>query len=236
MAAALVGHIDSPGRSPYSQDSERGIEVAQIRHGGDRSGHGVIDPQRLQHLHEQILAGDVIASSELFGLVHRPLAATVKKRMGGQVGWDEAGDLATDAIVEYLKSPGRFDPGRAGLFGYLVLVAHRDALNLVRDRLTERKNLDRFVELRPSDGNDPSGRTRDKIDADRILRDHRADIVKDEGDEEVLKLFLSGESETVVYADCLGIAHLPESEQTDIVKQRRDRIEKRLRRLREDLK
>lgn len=195
----------------------------------------MIDPSRLQRLHERILAGDAIASSELFVLLHRPIAATVKKRVG-QLGWDEAGDLATDAIVEYTRSPEHFDPARAGLFGYLVLIAHRDALNLVRNRRTERKNLDRLVELSASDGNDPTDGNDARLDADRIIQNHLADIVTEEGDEMVLRLFLGGERETAAYAECLGIAHMPESEQTRLIKQRRDRIEKRIRRLRGNLK
>lgn len=75
-----------------------------------------------------------------------------------------------------------------------------------------------------------------KIDADGILREHRTEIVRDDGDEAVLRLYLDGEKETRAYAEALGVADRPAPEQQRIVKARKDRIEQRLKRLREVLK
>lgn len=86
-----------------------------------------------------MVAGDVTATSDLFKTVHGALAASLRKRLRAAISWEDAGDRATDAIVEYAKAPWKFDPARAGLFGYLLMLARGDALNLLRDRGAERK-------------------------------------------------------------------------------------------------
>jgi DNA-directed RNA polymerase specialized sigma24 family protein len=191
---------------------------------------------RLQAIHERVLSGDPSASSDLFLALQRSLARVVYGRhRTGRLSWEDAGDLATDAIVAYLGAPGRFDFARASLFSYLVLIADRDALNLIRDRATKKKNLARFVELAATDGNvtdDPGDR---RLDAERLLRNHWDKIVEDETDRRVLELMLNGEQETAAYAAALGVSHLAPADQRNLVKQRRDRIEKRLKRLGESL-
>ncbi len=92
----------------------------------------MIDREALDRIHARLLAGDVVASSDLFRLVHRPLTVTIRNRVGTLITWEDAADAATDAIVEYTRMPGRFDPSRSGLFGYLLLIARRDALSLLR--------------------------------------------------------------------------------------------------------
>jgi hypothetical protein len=196
----------------------------------------VLDRARLEKLHERVLEGDPKASAETFTMLHRPIASSVRRRLGGRVSWEEATDAATDAIVAYVKSPDRYDAARAGLLGYLTLVAYRDALNLLRDRRAEQEKHMRSVELSTSGGKDQGEAANAKLDADRILRDFSEKIIVDDGDEQVLRLFLEGERDTAAYAVRLGIAHLPEAEQRKIVKQRRDRIDQRLQRLKEVLK
>lgn len=196
----------------------------------------MIERDRLLRLHERILAGDVTATSDLFLLVHQALTRTVRSRSHGRLDWDDAGDLATDAILAYAAAPARFDPAQAGLFGWLTLIAHRDAMNRLRSYRSEERKRQRVVELGVEGGKDFGQQANDRMDADRILRDHAGDVVQDDGDEQVLRLFLAGERETEAYATELGIAHLPRTEQQQVVKQRRDRIEQRLRRLKGVLK
>ncbi len=75
-----------------------------------------------------------------------------------------------------------------------------------------------------------------RLDADRILREHRDRLVREDGDETVLRLYLEGVKETVAYAEALGLVGLSPAEQKKAVKTRKDRIEQRLKRLREVLK
>jgi RNA polymerase sigma-70 factor (ECF subfamily) len=191
------------------------------------------DRNVLHQIHLRVVDGDVTAPSELFVAVQGPLAATVRQRLGGQISLEDAGDMATDAILEYLRQPDRFDPSRSGLFGYLLMIARGDALNHLRDMGKAASNFARLVELWLPDGNttDEDSELR-RLDAERILRDHRADLVRDDGDDEVLRLYLEGERATAEYSAALGVQHLTEAEQQDLVKTRKDRIEQRLKRLR----
>jgi hypothetical protein len=196
----------------------------------------MINRDTLNRLHARIMQGDVTATSDLFKTAHGALAATLRKRLGSVASWEDAGDRATDAIVEYSKSPQKFNRSKGGLFGYLLLIARGDALNLARDKGNERKNRARLVELSAADGNTLEEAPDVRLDADRILRDHHAEVIRDDGDDKVLRLFLEGEKKTVAYAEALGIAALPRAEQKRIVKVRKDRIEQRLKRLREGQK
>lgn len=189
--------------------------------------------EELRRLHDRVLAGDQVASAEVFKALQKPIAATIRSRRS--IAWDVAIDLATDAIVSYLKAPARFEPNRASLFTYLVMIADRDALNHIRDSATEQKNVGRVVELERSAGNIYSESPEHRLDAETIMARHRDELVTDPEDERVLLLMLEGEQETAEYARALGIDDRPELEQRRLVKQRRDKLEKRLLRLREKI-
>lgn len=188
--------------------------------------------EELRNIHGRHLAGDPTASADLFRTVHRAVGATIYRQhrsMG--LSWDDALDLSTDAIVAYLSAPARYDPTRSSLATYLVMIARGDALNLVTSRTNKKKSHSRFVELTVVERNEGVDTDFSRLDAERIVRDHGAEIVRDDGDEAVLRLFLSGEDSTEEYARALGASDLGEEEQRQLVKQRRDRIEKRLQRL-----
>lgn len=194
------------------------------------------DRDAIEGLHARIVTGEPTATADLFAAVHAKLTRTIRKNVGRAISWEEAADTATDAIVAYANDPGRFDPARGRLFGYLLVIARGDALNAARDTRTERKNVTRLVELSAADGKSMEEAPDVTLDAARIIRDHHAAIVRDDGDDAVLRLYLHGERDTAEYATALKIAHLPAAEQRRIVKTRKDRIEQRLKRLREGLK
>jgi DNA-directed RNA polymerase specialized sigma24 family protein len=196
----------------------------------------VIDRDRLSKLHARLLTGDVTATSELFQLAHRALTRVVRSRQDRRLEWDDASDAATDAILSYAAEPGRFDPAQASLFGYLTLIANRDALNLLRKRRGNDRKHEAFVEHDAHGGKDTQWQPNARMDATRILEEHYDTIVQEAGDEHVLELYLLGERDTDAYAIKLGISDLDVAEKQRIVKQRRDRVEQRLRRLKEALK
>lgn len=195
----------------------------------------MIDRERLLELHRRIRKGDPAAAGELFALVHRGLTATIWKRPFARRNWETAADLATDAIVEYLKAPEKFDDSKSSLFSYLVMIARGDALNYIRTSVRKQEGHDRVVELSAAEGNPISESADFKVDADRIMTTYRNELIKDAGDEEVLRLYLAGENETAAYAEALKLEHLSFPEQKKQVKTRRDRIEQRLKRLKETL-
>jgi DNA-directed RNA polymerase specialized sigma24 family protein len=168
----------------------------------------------------------------LFIATQKPIAAVLLRRFcNAGLTWEEAGDLATDAIVSYLSEPQRFDPNRASLFTYLVTIANGDALNLCRDRRREQKNHTRLVELSAAEGNVLDGGADDRLDAERLIRAHIDKVAETDVDRQVLELMLQGERDTTTYAAVLGVAHLPIAEQRGAIKKCRDKIEKRLKRL-----
>ena len=188
----------------------------------------------LEALHGRVLADDPTASAELFEAVHRPLWRVLVRTFGGLLE-EDAVDLATDAIVEYLGKPNRFQPEKASLFTYLAVIAKGDALNRLRSIAISKGHHQRFVELQDPDGNIQDDATDTRMAAQSILEKYGSQIVENETDIAVLKLMLMGESETDTYAAALGIQNLPQEERKALVKKYRDKIEKRLKRVGEYL-
>jgi RNA polymerase sigma-70 factor (ECF subfamily) len=189
--------------------------------------------QILDAIHLRILADDPTASNDLFELVHRPLWRVITGAYGGRgLSEEQAIDSATDALAEYIRNAHKYDSSRAGLFTYLAVIAKRDALNRLRSSITYSRHLHKLVELEGAHGNighEDSAATR--IDAETILRRYGDRIVENDMDVAVLKLMLSGESDTDVYAAAIGAEALPPTQRIAAVKKYRDKIEKRLQRL-----
>lgn len=181
-------------------------------------------------------SSDPTAPAELFQIIHRPLAAIVFRRLRSK-GLDRevAGDLATDAIVEYATAPDRFNPLRSSLLTYLAMIAHRDGLNLLRGRAVASRNFRKLVELSASEGNNSDEQNHAAMDAARIMQKHGRQLATSAEEEKILDLYLAGERDTATYAVALGAEHLGLEEQKALVKQYKDRIEKRLTRLGREL-
>jgi RNA polymerase sigma factor (sigma-70 family) len=196
--------------------------------------------EQLRAIHERVVAGDPAAPSDLFITVQGPIVRVLYGRFrSAGLSWEAAGDLATDALLSYLSAPERFDQERASLFTYLVIIANGDALNRCRDRRKEQKKYAQLVELSAVEGNveeDAQTQIESRIDAERLIRSRIDDIAETDMDRRVLELMLQGERETAAYAVVLGIDELPASAQRSAVKQYRDKIDKRLKRLGETLR
>jgi DNA-directed RNA polymerase specialized sigma24 family protein len=185
----------------------------------------------LLELHRRVLAGDPSASSELFSTIHRPVVSVlVRIHSRRLLPPEDAGDLATDALVDYLRHPGKYDPERSSLFSYLCMIAKGDALNLFQARRREREKTLRVVELSHGDRNIADMDTCN-LDAETIISRYGAELFDDEHDVQVLKLMLAGEKDTDTYASAIGLGGATQAAKNAAVKQRRDRLEKRLRRL-----
>ena len=190
----------------------------------------------LLKLHERILSGDPSASSELFSSIHRPLVGVLLKQFrSGGIGPEDASDLATDAVIEYLRVPQRFNPERASLYSYLAVCAKGDALNLLQSRRRAWEGTKRFVELSKGKRNMEEAAIDTELDAIAIIKRHGAELADDKYDLEVLRLMLMGEKDTEVYAAAIGLGGAERAEKNAAVKLRRDKLEKRLSRLGERL-
>lgn len=191
--------------------------------------------ESLNIIHEQLLAGSRSASRDLFLTALRPLERYLASEMPS-LAEDERHDVATDAVLTYLNDPSRCDTSRASLWTYFCMVAKADALDLARKkarraRLIEASGHD--VELWGGGANDVS-EAEDAIDARHIIQGHGHRLATNPAEERLLTLLLAGESATERLAEALGLAPgEPDAER--LVKQAKDRMALRMRRLRDVL-
>jgi RNA polymerase sigma-70 factor (ECF subfamily) len=146
------------------------------------------------------------------------------------------------AVTHYLKDPERFDPARGGLVAYLAMVVRGDVLNELdarRRRRTHEVTSDRLVELDLLDRNiTVEEEALDAVDRIDVAPETAAAALKalselSEVDRKVLEMMVSGVRATSAYAAVLGISHLPDGLQRKAVKRHKDRLQKRLERLRD---
>ncbi len=190
---------------------------------------------QLDDLHQRIIAGSRSASRDLFIAALGPLTAFLAKSHPALRN-DEAHDLATDAVVLYLKNPNRCDLGRASLWTYLCMVAGADAVDQFRTEARRRQLLEKAAD----DVADWARRANDvldvniSIDARRIMELHGHKLASSDSERRLLALILDGEKSTKLFAEALGLE--PGAAETDdLVKQAKDRIKLRLKRLRDVL-
>jgi hypothetical protein len=107
-----------------------------------------------------------------------------------------------------------------------------DAMNAGRNESNRREKFSEFaVEVEKVGGNSYVISPETRVDAERIMSQYQAEIIVEDGDREVLRLFLEDERDYEAYAAALGISHLAPEQKRAEVKRRKDRIEKRLERL-----
>lgn len=138
-----------------------------------------------------------------------------------------AHEAAGDALVGFLKDPGRYDAGRRSLVGYLRMAAERDLLNLLRRERRHFPKRRRRVEL--------DGLAGKEIGSDLLRWDDFPALaaVRDslsERDRRVYELMNQGERDRRVFAEALGLTNLPAEEQRAEIKRTKDRIFARFRR------
>ena len=160
-------------------------------------------------------------------------AAVAIPRLAAALGFDRDPHLtataATDAVLDLLEHPDRFDPARRRLFGYLYMAARGDLLNL-RDkeaRHHRRRDHGHPVELVPAARNDGQ-------EDPPVLEDTPALAVAiaelPAAEQAVLRLMRDGERATPAYAAALALGDRPAAELAAEVKRVKDRIIARLKR------
>lgn len=196
-----------------------------------------MDADYLISVHRRLCEGDPTASADLIQTLYDPLIGhALKKHAAFGLDSDGARDLALAALVALIEAPQKFDPSRGQLFGFLCMALDGDAKNRGRDAAKRGEIFSSFaVEVEQVGGNSYETRPEDPIDARRIMELHADKIVTEDGDRSVLELFLADERDYAGYAEVLGIADWPPDRRDAEVKRRRDRIEKRLQRLKDKL-
>jgi hypothetical protein len=195
------------------------------------------DPAALVAIHCRLLEGDPTASADLFELLYGPLIGhAIKKHAAFGMDQDRARDLAVGVLASIVERPNLFDPQKGSLFGFLCMMVDGDAQNAGRDEANRHKKFSQFaVEVEQVRGNFYMTSPEIRLDAERILSEYGAEIVVEAGDQEVLRLILEEGRNYEAYAVALGISHLPPKQMRAEIKRRKDRIEKRLRRLKDRL-
>lgn len=191
--------------------------------------------ERLNELHAHLLEGSRTASLDLFREAREPVRSWIRGKFPS-FSWEDAGDIATDAIVFHIQHATAFDPSKSSLLTYLGMIAERDAIDALRERTNRARLMGMWkkeIELWQVDTNKDSEEVEWKRDAGRIMQDHGSKIVKTEQEKRVLELILDGERSVAAYAEILGLASDDGAE--DEVKRVKDRITLRMKKVRDEL-
>jgi RNA polymerase sigma-70 factor, ECF subfamily len=196
----------------------------------------------LVNLHKEVLDGVPDAPLRMFEALQHVLPRSLRAALGAYRASDEElRDASVDAFMAYLAAPDKYDPARGALQTYLVVVA-RSILWRARKRLDRRESfLDRTVEL-GAEGvyneetavdqhEDPARRLQIEQDS-RMADEFRKELSLSPDEEGVLTLMLEGERSTAVFAKVMGVEGLSDLEQRRLVKRCKDKIDKRMARLR----
>ncbi|MGH3085716.1 MAG: hypothetical protein ACRDSJ_00175 [Rubrobacteraceae bacterium] len=194
-------------------------------------------------LRARLLAGDTTASNDVVAAYLNDLADWLEARYP-QEHPNDCSTAAADAILTFIRRPEVYDPERLTLRSYLRMSANGDMKNLLR---SERRHGKRRVNLELAEPAVEKQLRDEEADPARVL-ERRADEVAAEArvrslipdwlaagltpeEIQVLGLMRMKERRTTVYAAALGISHLSFKEQQKIVKQTKDRLNKRTERM-----
>ncbi|HLH22128.1 MAG TPA: hypothetical protein VK066_06375 [Chloroflexota bacterium] len=200
-------------------------------------------PEAALALHQRLLDGDPVASSDLAG-AYLDWLATWLTHVNPHDEPHMCNTAAEDAILGLIKRPEAYNPAKLGLEAYLRMAAKRDLQNLrSRERRHSQHRADlAAVELSPragkylSDADEDPARIVERREEDMANATElapRLEAARDGlSDEEAaaLELLRQGKRETPPYAAALGITHLPLAEQRRQVKRVKDKLKKRLER------
>jgi RNA polymerase sigma-70 factor (ECF subfamily) len=191
-------------------------------------------------IHERMIVGDPVASSDLCESYLLRLERILLSQFP-TTGVDLVHDAAIEAVLGYIQHPVRYDPSRRSLFGYLLMSARGDLMNL-RERhrgwLSEQPmgdavELDGLVRNRTVTEVDVVDAVADDLAASRLLERALA-VAHDDEERTVLRLMLGGEKSTDVYAAALGWHDLAPAERRARLYRLKDRLNQRLKRLRNE--
>jgi DNA-directed RNA polymerase specialized sigma24 family protein len=188
---------------------------------------------RLNELHQAQLRGDPTASADIFSEAYPRLCRAIHA-IAPAANEDHVSDACTNAIVEYLANPAKFDARKSSLWTFLNVIARRRLTDARRS--ARREHLDETTraefELLSSPTNNNSGE--DYVLSHEIARTHLREIAQDEKELRVLELMCSGIRDTEQYAVALGLDSSDPATARE-VKRVKDKLKARLRKVRYDI-
>lgn len=192
-------------------------------------------------IHHRLLRDDPTAPSVLADACLETLTHRLRRAFPNLDDETLIYDAATDAILNYVEHPSRFDPAKSSLLTYLSMSARGDLLNAL-ERETRRRQREThisIVELSAEGRNKLQKAQAVKASEEKIgdtsiahdLMQRVGDTITDPCDREMVELIMAGERKTAAFATVLGIQEQTREEQERIVKRHKDRLKKRLQRL-----
>lgn len=209
----------------------------------------------LSALHRQLCTGDPTAPLRLAEAIFAPLidavSATIRASYRrSRLDDDQIESACGQTLATYLADPTRFDPQRGDLLRWLAMDAIGDLRNEAGSAAARRERTDSdVVELRSASRNplldEPQTASVEESALDAadpydlppaIVDAVRAAVAEYSAEDiAVIELMGQGVRETAAYAAVLGISHLSVEAQQAEVKKCKDRLGRRLERLREQL-
>ncbi|OGO20589.1 MAG: hypothetical protein A2144_02785 [Chloroflexi bacterium RBG_16_50_9] len=192
-----------------------------------------------RQLHARLIQLDPLAPAEFAVAFLDELFRRLKARAASNSDETFLRDATTDALLDYIQHPTKYNPKKSALLTYLTMAAYRDLLNMfAKEKRRHRRELPLdIVEEIPDDGNNQIEEYENKV-LDSLTAAERAKILSKieetfpgKQERELLDLIIHGERKTDKYSEILGIQNLTPDEQRKIVKRHKDRITKRLQRL-----
>ena len=194
-----------------------------------------LESPQLLAIHRRLCDGDRTASDELAELLLDPLVERIARQFP-RADEHAHSQAVADALLDYCARPHQFDEGRGvPLAPFLLMTCRRNMLNLLRGEARRRTREGQaaqmfatsIVELDPVAGN--------LLQQEEGAQLHQQEeglmnLLQDPKDRQILALRLEGERRTAVFAEILGVSHLPMEVQRREVKRAKDRIDKILRR------
>ncbi len=191
-------------------------------------------------IHKRLIAKDPIAPAELAEVFLEPLVKSIASSFSFVKDDHKIQDAVTDTLISYIQRPSQFNPLKSNLWSFLVMSAKRDLqnINAKQYRLDIKEKVSESVEVLMDSGNKEIEKIND-LPLNNVIsmemQQRMNNLFDDPKDREILELMLHGERVTEKYSLILGIENLSISEQRKIVKQHKDRIGKKLTRLREKM-
>lgn len=192
-----------------------------------------------RRLHERLLAGDPLASTDLFDHFSVPIVRGLVSRYR-TTDHELVEEAVSQSLLDYFVHPERYDASKRSLRGYLKMAAERDLLTLRQRRLRSRRNiqdatpydLDAQAHDRWRVGDDVADQIADEESAAALTAEMMA-VVQTEEERIVQELRMDGERTTAVYVAALGWHNLIPAEQQKRLYRIKDRLDQRLRRRRQ---
>jgi RNA polymerase sigma-70 factor (ECF subfamily) len=189
-------------------------------------------------LHQRLCAGDLTAPADVCAAYLDPLLAWLA-RVAAHTEADLRESAAHDALVDYVKHPGRYNPACADLGTYLRLAARRDLYNHRRREARHRQRriswdcVEQGTEAGNYGGKEAEALARLTDEEERRRQQRCVQRVRDRcsaKEQAVLDLMMALEHRTEAYALVLDVTDRPRQEQEREVKRVKDRLMMRLKR------